>query len=42
VYSNVSETASLASSENEFWFLGELVATRTQKGWILGIFVRFR
>jgi len=31
VYSNVSETTSQASSENECWFLGELVAGGTQK-----------
>ena len=34
VYSNVSGTTSPASSENECWFLGELVAATTQKDWI--------
>jgi len=35
VYSNVTRTTSPASSENECWFLGELVAARTQKVSIL-------
>jgi len=36
VYSNVSGTTLPALSENECWFLGELVAAGTQKDWILG------
>jgi len=41
VYSNVSGTTSPASSENQCWFLGELVAAGTQKDWILGFLSGF-
>jgi len=41
VYSNVSGTTSQASSENECWFLGELVAAGTQKDWISGFLSSF-